>query len=60
MLPSLMSQIGMTTDRTEADRHKSGDHHQTNDSYTGAMYEGAGAADDDDDEVPGMLIFRLI
>ena len=58
MLPSLMSQMGMTTDRilaSEADQHKSGDHHQTSDSYTGANY-GAAAAVDDDDEVPGMLI----
>jgi hypothetical protein len=60
MLPTIMSQMGMSTDSglaSEASRRKfggRGDQHQSGNEQTGSTHEQAGAEADDED-VPGML-----
>jgi hypothetical protein len=60
MLPTIMSQMGMSTDSglaSEASRRKFGgrsDHQQSGNEQTGSTNEQAGAEADDED-VPGML-----
>jgi hypothetical protein len=57
MLPTIMSQMGMTTESilgSEAGRRK-GDHNQTGDGHSGTTNEQAGAEGADD--VPGMKKF---
>jgi nascent polypeptide-associated complex subunit beta len=60
MLPTIMSQMGMSTDSalaSELGRRKAGSHgeHQSGDGQTGTTNEQAGAEGDDDEEVPNLV-----
>jgi hypothetical protein len=57
MLPTIMSQMGMSTDSVsagEGGRRKGGEQ-QSGDGHIGTITEQAGAEEDDEDEVPSML-----